>query len=198
MNTSASRYRSRLSLTIAAIVLALTVVGQTQAAPILRLYGGSTSVQLSEDLVGALETLTVTPGTIVPGALSEGVARFPISGGGIDQATLAGDIFHVGGLSLSNADGTTVDLFNFIIDTLSEQPVLTGLVAVDGDLVGRIPLFNLSLENAQIDVALFSATIQGAALSLTVDAADALNAALGVEAFMEGFNVGTAEVSGLF
>jgi hypothetical protein len=199
MQTSTSSYMTRLSLILAAIVLALTVVSQTHAAPILRLFGGLTSVQLSEDLLGALETLSITPATIAPGALSEGVVRFPISGGGLDQATLAGDVFHVGGLSLSNADGTTtVELFNFVIDTIGEQPVLTGLVAVNGDLVGRIPLFNLSLATAQVDAALFSTTIQNVTSSLTLEAADALNAAFGVTAFVEGVNVGVAAVSALF
>jgi hypothetical protein len=198
MKTSTSRALSRLSLALVAIVVTLTASSQVQAAPTVRLFGGLTSVELSADLVGALGTLNLSPGAIEPGALREGVVRFPISGGGIDQANLSGDIFHVGGLSLTSADGTIVELFNFMIDTLGEQPVLTGLVAVNDDLVGRIPLFNLSLANAQVEGPLFGLTIQGVAASLTVDAANALNAAFGVEAFVEGFNVGVATVFALF
>lgn len=198
MKTSTSRARSRLSLALVAMVLTLTSFNHAQAAPTIRLFGGLTSVALSEDLVGALGTLNLTPGAIEPGALREGIARFPLSGGGIDQASLAGDIFHVGGLSLTSVDGTTVELFNFMIDTLGEQPVLTGLVTVNDDLVGRIPLFNLNLANAQVDGSLFGLTIQGVAASLTVEAANALNAAFGVEAFVEGFNVGVAAVAALF
>lgn len=198
MKTSTPRYVSRLSLAIVAMVFMLTLVSQAQSAPTVRLFGGLTSLELSEDLVAALGTLNLTPDVIEPGALREGFARFPISGGGIDQASLAGDIFHVGGLAFTSADGTTVEVFNFVIDTLSEQPVLTGLVAVNDDLVGRIPLFNLSLANVQVEEPRFGLTLQGAAVSLTADAANALNAAFGVEAFVEGFNVGVAAVSALF
>lgn len=198
MRTSTSSYLLRPSLALAASILTLTLVSQTQAAPTVRPFGGVTSVQLSEDLLGALSDLNLTPGTIEPGALSEGVARFPISGGGLDQATLRGDIFHVGGLSLSNASGTLVQLLNFIIDTSDAQAVITGLVTVNGDLVDRIPLFNLNLTNAQVEGSLFSLTVRDATLLLTPDAADALNAVFEVEAFVAGFNVGVAEVSALF
>jgi hypothetical protein len=198
MRTSTSSYLLRLSLVLAASILTLTLVSQTQAAPTVRLFGGVTSVQLSEELLGALGDLNLTPGTIEPGALSEGVARFPIAGGGLDQATFRGDIFHVGGLSLSNASGTLVQLLNFIIDTSGEQAVITGLVTVNGDLVDRIPLFNLNLTSAQVEGSLFSLMVRDATLLLTPDAADALNAVFGVEAFVAGFNVGVAEVSALF
>jgi hypothetical protein len=197
MLTSNSNYRSQLLLALATMVLALTMVSQAQAAPTVRLFGGFTSVQLSEDLVAALGALNVAPGTIEPGALSEGVVRFPISGGGLDQATLGGDIFHVGGLSLTSS-GTVVQLFNFIIDTTGEQVVLTGLVAVGGDLVGRIPLFNLNLTNAEVEVNLFSLMISGASAQLTAEAAEALNGVFGVTAFEAGFGIGTAEVVALF
>jgi hypothetical protein len=198
MRTSTSSYLLRLSLALAASLLTLSLVSQTQAAPTVRPFGGVTSVQLSEDLLVALGDLNITPGTIEPGALSEGVARFPISGGGLDQATLRGDIFHLGGLSLSDASGTLVQLLNFIIDTSDEQAVITGLVTVNGDLVDRIPLFNLNLTSAQVERSLFSLTVRDATLLLAPDAADALNAVFEVEAFVAGFNVGVAEVSALF
>lgn len=190
--------RAQLLLALAAIVLTLTLVSPTQAAPTVQLFGGFTSVQLSDDLVDALGVLNITPGTIEPGALSEGIVRFPISGGGLDQATLRGDIFHVGGLSLTGDSGTTVQLFNFIIDTTSEQAVLTGLVAANGDLVGRIPLFNLNLTDAEIEGNPFRLMISGAILQLTAAAAEALNGVFEVAAFEEGFRVGTAEVLALF
>jgi hypothetical protein len=197
--TTSSSYLSKLSLTLAVFALTLTLVCQAQAAPTLHLFGGFTSVQLSDDLLGALTTLGLTPDTSAPGALSEATVRFPISGGGVDQATLAGDIFHVGGLSLTSADGTiTVELFNFIIDTAAQQPVLTGLVTNNGDLVGRLALFNLSLANAQVVTEPFNLSIQGVDASLTANAAEALNAVFGVEAFVEGLNIGIAEVFALF
>jgi hypothetical protein len=198
VKTSIFTCRSQLPYAFAVLVLALICIGQAHAAPTVRPFGGVTSVQLSEGFIEALGALNLTPGTVEPGVLSEGIARFPIPGGGLDQATLKGDIFHVGGLSLSNHAGTTVQLFNFIIDTTGEQAVLTGLVTVDGDLVGRVPLFNLNLAQAQVEADLFQLTLKNVALDLTADAAQALNDILGVEAFEAGFNVGLAEVLALF
>lgn len=198
MKTSTLIYRLQLSLAFAVIILTLVWTGQSQAAPTVRPFGGATSVELSEALVGALNTLGLTPGAVEPGALTEGMAQFPITGGGIDQATLRGDIFHVGGLSLSNQAGTTVELFNFIIDTASEMAVLTGLVTVNDDLVGRVPLFDLNLAQAQVEADLFRLTISGVTVRLTAAAALALNDAFGVEAFVAGFDVGVAEVLALF
>lgn len=198
MQTSKGRSLVQLSSVFAVLILTLAWVTQVQAAPTVRLFGGVTSVHLSEDFVAALGSLNLTPGTVEPSDLSEGVVRFPIPGGGIDTATLRGDIFHVGGLSLSHHSGTTVRLFNFIIDTAGEQPVITGLVTANGDLVDRIPLFNLNLAQAQVEPTLFRLVISGVTLHLTAEAAQALNGTFGVEAFEAGFTIGTAEVLALF
>jgi hypothetical protein len=187
-----------LSLALVAAILTLASVRPATAAPTVRPFGGVTSVQLSMDFIDALGSLNLTPAALAPGTLSEGVARFPIAGAGLDQATLKGDVFHVGGLSLTNEGGTIVQLFNFIIDTTGEQAVLTGLVAIDDDLVARVPLFNLDLTNAQVKPSPFSLAIRNVAMSLTADAATALNNAFGVNAFAEGFNIGTADVTALF
>ena len=189
--------RFQRSLVLAVMFLTLTWIGQAHTAPTVRPFGGVTSVQLSEAFVGAVSTLNLTPGPVEPGALVGGMAQFPIPGGGLDRETLRGDIFHVGGLSLSNQNGTAVNLFNFIIDTASETAVLTGLVTANDDLVGRIPLFDLDLAQVQVEEAPFGLTISGVTLLLTEPAALALNEALGVDAFMAGFNVGVAEILAL-
>jgi cysteine-rich repeat protein len=113
----------------------------TEAAPTVRPIKGKTSVKLSGTLIDTLNVLGIAPGALKPGSLKKGKARFPIPGGGIDVGVNppAAEIFHVGGLSLTDASGTTVELFNFIIDT-TDAPVLTGLVTANGDLVGRVPL----------------------------------------------------------
>ena len=193
MRTLKLNYFLQLSL---AIALCVTLVGQTQAGPTMRLSDGETTVQLSEDLLAALPTLSVTPGATEPGTLSEaGVATFPIVAGGLDSETFVGDIFHSGGLSLSTEDGTVVDLFNFIIDNASEEPGLTGLAGLNDDLAGRFPLFSLDVTNATVDTSETEVMINGVGLNLTAVGAAALNVAFGVEAFTEGFNIGTADVT---
>lgn len=261
-----------LQISLAALILSLTFVGQTRAEPTVRLADGATTVQLSADLVGALTGLGVTPAATGPATLSEdGIATFPIVAGAIDLETNIGDIFHSGGLSLSGADGNTVDLFNFIIDntpgkmgsddsakdpaaanttvqpanndkdagnmgtnatdtdpaatntatppvdnndaSTGKKTTLTGLAALNDDLAGRLPLFNLDFKNAVVETNgaegegdndtntdtsnITDINVTGVEMSLTKEAAEALNAAFNVTAFTENLIVGTANVEGL-
>jgi len=99
---------------------------------------GVTSVKLSGDFVGALQSLGVKPGTVEPTKLFHGRVTFPVIGGAIDLKTLKGEIIHSGGLTLT-AGNTQVRLQAFTIDTTGAGPVLTGLVVVNGALLGRVP-----------------------------------------------------------
>lgn len=186
-----------LQLSLAVIILSLALISPVRADPTVRLSDGVTTVQLSADFVGAFEGLGVTPGAIEPGTLSDGVAIFPIVAGGLDLQTSAGDIFHSGGLSLSAADGTIVELFNFIIDNSGDQSALTALGTLNGDLAGRFPLFNLDFTNALVETSDTDIIITGVVLSLTADGAAALNTAFGVDMFTESSNIGTANVEAI-
>jgi len=190
---------SKLLFAVAALVLALTLAVPAEAAPTVQLFYGKTKVQLSEDFVEGLTALNLAPGVIKPAylKLKWGQVRFPISGGGIDLATARGDVFHTGGLSLTNEGGTTVGLSNFIIDT-TDAPVLTGLVTVDGDLVDRIPLFNLELTAPPEVKWARILKIRSVGVTLTEEAADALNGVFGISAFYEGFPIGVATVCSWF
>jgi hypothetical protein len=186
-----------LQLSLAVIILSLALISPTQAAPTERLSDGVTTVQLGEDFVGGLEGLGVTPSAIEPGTLNDGVAIFPIVAGGLDLETSNGDIFHSGGLSLSAADGTIVELFNFIIDNSGDQPALTALGTLNDDLSGRFPLFNLDYTNALVETSETDVIITGVVLSLTADGATGLNTAFGVDAFTENSNIGTANIESI-
>jgi hypothetical protein len=163
------------------------------AEPTAQVAGGSTRVRLSEDFVAALGALGVTPGEIEPGELEDGRARFPIPGGALDLATARGDVFHLGGLALTAGD-IRVGLLNFVIDTTPDAPVLTGVVTVDGDLVARVPLFDLGLTQGPELSRKGRLEIEEVELTLTAAAAEALNEIFGVDAFFEGFDVGVAKV----
>ncbi len=163
-----------------------------------------TSVVLSPGFVGALGTLGVTPGGLELGnlAVTGGVATatFRIPSGRFDAQTLGLQILHTGGLTL-RAGSTTVVLSDFIIENFAAGPRLTGLVKVNENIVGRVPLFTLTLAGLP-DVQPFndnSGTISiGARLTLTQVAATALNGIFGVSAFTGGFVIGDATVSGTF
>jgi hypothetical protein len=76
--------------------------------------------------------------------------------------------------------------------------VLTGLVVVSDQLVGRVPLFNLALPSG---FALplkaeggFILQLKGVGVTLTSQAAGALNGVYHVSAFAAGLDIGTADV----
>jgi hypothetical protein len=154
---------------------------------------GWTSVKLSGDLVTALQTLGVTPGTITPSKLRVGKVNFPATAGAIDLKSLKGEIVHSGGLTLT-AGNTQVRLQTFTIDTTGAAPVLTGLVTVNGALLGRVPLFDINLSGSSIRVNDGILTISKVGLTLNKVAAAALNQAFGVNAFSSGSPVGSGKV----
>lgn len=185
-------YKLSLGHALAAV---LTLTASLEAAPTVQPVNGSTSVALSDDFIGALGALGLTPGTVGQGSLRGTIARFPISGGAIDVGTLAAEIGHDGGLSLSTAD-VEVQLFNFIIDTTGPTPVLPGLVVVNGDFLGRLPLFDLELTKAPTQRLRFL-ILNDVNVTLSATAAAALNGVFGVAAFVEVFDIGVARVVAL-
>jgi hypothetical protein len=169
------------------------------AAPSADFVGGKTSVTLSSDFVNALTTLKVTPGTVGSGQLKKGVAAFPITSGAGDLGTVKLEVNHRGGLSLS-ADKTIVELTDYSITNLDGKPVLTGLVKANDSLVGRIPLFDLTLTGGPTTQTVHGITqiqLSGVKVTLNKTAATALNGVFNVSAFKEGLNIGTAKVNGL-
>jgi len=166
------------------------------AAPSVTTFTGNTTVALSPTLISALQSLHVNASREFPAQLSGSTARFPIPNGQIDLANAHGEINHEGGLNLT-AGKTTVTLSDFVVDTTGTQPVLTGLVLANGSVIGRVPLFNISLTQGpqvHFDGYIGRLCIHGANLTLTAQAATALNHAFNVSAFAAGIPIGTASV----
>lgn len=184
------------------LVASLAMVGSVvlttpvKAAPTVVFDGSRTSVALSGELVSALTTLKVAPSPVFPAILRQGIAAFPITSGELDLANAKAEVLHSGGLRLSTAD-TSVELTQFIIDTTSPSgAVLTGLVKVGGNVVGRLPLFSVALPAVQLPLpAVRRLVLSNVGLTLTGTAAQALNASFGVSAFSAGIPVGTATLS---
>ncbi len=157
--------------------------------------GGRTTVILAESFVSALSSLGVTPGTVSPTELRGVKVNFPITGGAIDLDTGSGQILHSGGLTLT-AGNTEVKLQSFIIDSTNSQPIITGLVVVNGKLVGRLPLFNLTPPSG-ISLPLTPRygvlESKGIGVTLTATAATALNEVFGITALAGGLEIGTAD-----
>jgi hypothetical protein len=180
----------------AALLLMGSLSNSISAAPTALLTDGKTSVTLSNDFLGALVALRLSAGTVGDGTLRSGVASFPVTGGALDLATAKGEINHSGGLVLA-AGSTRVELLSFNIDTSGSRTVLTGLVTVNGDFVGRLPLFDLGLPSITLPLqpqAFNNIFLPGVKVTLSAEAAQALNSIFGVTAFAQGFNIGTASV----
>jgi len=187
---------SRLSFAAPVVALAMLVSANLASAQKTEtIEGGRTTVTLASSFVSALGGLGVTPGTVSPTRLRDGIVDFPVTGGAIDLDTAASQILHSGGLTLT-AGQTEVTLQSFIIDTTG-APVITGLVAVDGKLVGRLPLFDLALPRG-ITLPLKAhdgqIILKGVGVTLDSTAAGALNSVFHVSAFTGGFGIGTANV----
>jgi hypothetical protein len=186
---------------IVAFGIALSAaVSPAMAAPTAQINGGYTLVELLPGFVDALTSLGIAPSKNLPGTLYQRIGFFPITGGRIDAANARGQIPHSGGLTLTKGE-TRVNLTDFIIDTTGTAPVLTGIVTANGSIVGRIPLFNLALP-AGITLPLVLPPgpeillIEGNRMTLTQEAATALNGVFATTAFPAGFDVGIASVYG--
>jgi hypothetical protein len=160
---------------------------------------GATYVTLSSDFVTAITSLKVTAGTVGPTQLVRGAVNFPVTGGAIDLDSATGQILHSGGVTLT-AGSTVVKLESFIIDTTGKAPVISGIVVANGQVVGRINLFDITWPSS-LSVPLTADAgilqIRGATLTLDAGAATALNGVFNVSAFAGGLNIGTADVFAL-
>lgn len=198
MNVPKKRNTSWLVSGYFVIFMSIIWIGNAFAAPTIPLSGGRTSVKLSTTFVETLAALEITPDDIAPGQLHRrGLARFPIPGGALDfgDSLPAGEIIHTGGLTLTDKHGTTVGLLNFIIETTSG--VLTGQVTANGDLVGRVALFNLDFDDAKIRSHGKQVIVRNVGVTLTEDAAAALNGVFypgQKPVFPADFDVGVAGV----
>jgi hypothetical protein len=103
---------------------------------------------------------------------------------------LTAPISHSGGLTFT-AGTTTLTLGDFVIDPVA------GILYAHRSPVGRLPLFKVDLSAAVTTTPGIQAVVRGAKLSLTSEAAAALNSTFGVTAFAEGLTIGTADVVGV-
>ncbi len=183
----------RVAAAVAAALLSSTAAFAQNTHTI---FTGRTSVKLSSTFTTALADLDVSVGRVFPTEMEDGAVAFPITGGAIDLDTAAGNILHSGGLALTAGD-THVSLQSFIIDTTGATPMITGLVIVNGKLVGRLPLFDLTLAagfSLPLHLNENRLVLSGVGATLDWQAAAALNTVFKVSAFKGGFDIGTASV----
>lgn len=185
---------AKVSLAMAALMVT-AMVAPIMAAPSINLGDGRTTVVLSSEFLGALGALRLSAGSVGDGSLRSGVAGFPVTGGVVDLGTAKAEINHSGGLFLA-AGNTRVELTSFNIDTTGAAPVLTGLVTVNGDLLGRVPLFDLELPALTLPLrpqSFNTLFIPNVKVTLSATAAAALSGVFGATV-PAGLSIGTASV----
>jgi hypothetical protein len=173
-------------------------------ATIPSLTGQSTSVKLDSGFTGALKSLDVMPAPTGNATVSDGTAKFPITGGNVTvykpgEVTpyVQGMIMHDGsGLSLTKGS-TKVTLENFVIDP-GQPATLKGKVLANGSTVAdSVTLFDLdgsTLKPITTDASAGTATLTGTTVKLSSDAATALNKAFSTDALKGGTTIGIATI----
>jgi len=149
--------------------------------------GKSTDVVVNPAVSAALKQAGVTITAIAP-ATAKAALLFPVSGGQIVVATLAGTVQHSGGLTFRHG-GKSVTLTNLIINTKTKH--LTAMVG------GRsMPVFGLDLASPA-GASRRHTTVVASNIKLTVlsPAATALNSGLGVRTFRTGLSFGVATLT---
>jgi hypothetical protein len=175
------------SATATSSTKASTPATTTYASAEATVIGKSTDVIVNPAVSAALKHAGITVTGIAP-ATAKTTMLFPVSGGQIVVATLAGTINHSGGLTFSHS-GKSVTLTNFVIDTNTKQLTATA----DGQ---STPIFDLNLASLK-RVSGPSGTLVASNIKLTVtsQAATALNSDLDVSTFKAGMNFGIATLT---
>jgi hypothetical protein len=146
--------------------------------------GKSTDVVVNPAVLAALKQAGIAVTAVAP-ASAKTTLLFPVSGGQIVVATLAGTVDHTGGLIFSHS-GKSVTLDTFVINTNTKR--------LTANVRGRLqPIFDLNLASLK-RASGGPGTVVASHIKLTVTsrAATTLNSGLGVSTFKAGMNFGIA------
>ena len=159
----------------------------TYASARATVIGKSTDVVVNPAVSAALKHAGITVTAVAP-ATAKTTLLFPVSGGQIVIATLAGTIDHTGGLTFRHG-GKSVTLTSFVINTNTKQ-----LTATVGGV--SMPVFDLNLASSRHASGPHGTVVaSNIKLNVTSQAAAALNSGLGVSTFKAGMKFGIATLT---
>jgi len=202
------RHLTRLAAGAGSAALLVAGVGTAAAAPAhpvasvrtaawVALRGGNTTVTTGTGIAGALLANDIVPIAVSPGTEALGPdlrapavrLTFPVSGGRVSLAPLAGSISHRGGIVFFDTKtGKDLEVSDFIISLRHAD--LTGIV--NGNPRARVVLLWLTFTHARLRVHGQWVTASNIGVTLSGGAASALDAALGTTLFTSGLPLGTA------
>jgi hypothetical protein len=159
----------------------------TYASAQATVIGKSTDVVVNPAASAALRHAGITVTAVAP-ATAETTLLFPVSGGQIVIATLVGTIDHTGGLTFRHG-GKSVTLTSFVINTSARRLTATASGV-------SVPVFDLDLASSRHaggpDGTVLASNIK---LTVTSQAATALNSELDVNTFKDGMLFGIAALT---
>lgn len=150
---------------------------------------GATGLALDPAALQAIVGLGLTPGVVAPATLAGTTVSFPITGGVAQLDLSGGTVAHSGGISLTKG-ATVVRLTDFEIRLGTAVQLFA---ALNGG-AQKVAILDLSLSGVTPAVSGRSIALAGVEARLTQGAADALNAAFGVNGFAAGLLLGRATV----
>ena len=166
---------------------ATTGTAATTTAGSTALVGKQTSVALNPAISILFRENQIVATAVAP-ATYHHTLLWPVSGGHVAIATVAGTIEHTGGIRLSHA-GKSVEVTRFLVDTSTDQ--VTALVGGQ-----RMPIFAINTSEAKHQTGTGGTILEsGLKFTLTEQGASALNGGLGVSAFKAGQIFGTATLT---
>jgi hypothetical protein len=160
--------------------------GYRLATANVTLQSAATRVTLEPATAAALTGLGVSVAPTAPATAGSDGIQFPITNAK-GKIALTAPITHSGGLVFT-AGGKTLTVADFTIDPAA------GLLYAETTPVGRLPLFKVDLSAITTATPGIQVVVTGAKLSLTAQAAGALNSTFGVTAFTENLAIGTASI----
>ncbi len=192
--------RATVAPTLLAVALGVAACGSSNsgttaststtaaAASPATVVGKSASVVLNPVTAQSLKAAGITITPIAPATAKTGVLVFPVSGGHMVVTTLSGTVEEKGGVTLSH-EGRSIQLSDFTVDTTTKQ--ITSSVGGQS-----VPIFDMDLASIKrASGPNGTALASNISLTLTAEAADALNGSLGVTFLKEGLPFGIATLT---
>jgi hypothetical protein len=177
---------------IVTLALATTVAAKAQNASTVEY--GRTILIFNPAFTSGIASLGATLGGVGFSSVdSTGMIVFPVVSGAVDLQTGAGEVNHLGGISVI-ANGISVRLQNFLLDTTKATPVLTALLVVNNKLMTRIPLFDLVVPGGTtlpLPTTVGVLQLNGWAVTMDATGAATINAIFGAPAVYGGQPVGS-------
>lgn len=159
----------------------------TYASARATVTGKSTDVVVDPAVSAAIRHAGITVTAVAP-ATAETTLLFPVSGGQIVIATLAGTIDHTGGLTFRHG-GRSVTLTSFVINTNTRRLTAT----ISG---ASVPVFDLNLASSRhVGGSHGTVIASNIKLKVTTQTATTLNSGLGVSTFKAGMKFGIASLT---